>query len=673
MNNLFTSVMAAAAVAVLTIPASADPLELNARAITNNSMGVMEKIEAGGSIENNTNFPNVNFTFSEFGVQKAGSTLLLTSDKGYSKEISLNSMFYEMQYDYDIITKIADEAITESGVYTLHVPANFFTLNGNGNEAQDFVWTYTNTSSSGSDKDKELNVLSLTINGDDLTKTGKLALLQNGDAIVVKIDPIADAMMLTLSFKDAGGTIIRSMEIYDKSGSTADPALGEYTTSVAGWAVNKFFTDQTYTVTVTAHSTNNISNPANQTWGPVDINFSGESEPYKFSDVKFTSVSPESDIEITDSSQPIIVSFSAPVESVTCEVTTGGQGSSISNINDITPNADKTVWTIKPGTHFWESSQDAWTFMIRAKDDKGLVVEGNRGTEADSYYSAVYPCYMAWPEADISPASGMVEELYEFSATEPRGIGLSFNAVPYVINAAGEKVASVDMNSQVQYDSQGNDIREGEARDVIALTSVFHLTERITEPGKYTFVIPRSSFAIGTEYDSDHNRAMTIDYQVVKLPKVAVNVELVNFANTSFEVLEGRDATVTLKPVADWKLATLTLNGEDVTGDVEADAYTIKKIAEESSLVATYEFAREVEIIETSGIVSVEGHDYNVSNNGEFIQIENLREGDVVKVYTVNGMAIAQLTASKDIVNISAPQGQIYVVMINNTAVKVRH
>jgi len=128
-----------------------------------------------------------------------------------------------------------------------------------------------------------------------------------------------------------------------------------------------------------------------------------------------------------------------------------------------------------------------------------------------------------------------------------------------------------------------------------------------------------------------------------------------------------------LQPAADWTLASLTLNGKDVTADVVDNAYTLKKVAEESSLIATYEFAHEMDVVETTGIVSVENHDYTISNVDGFIQIENLKGGDVVKVYTVNGMSVAQMTASKDVMKISAPTGQVYVVMINGAAVKVKH
>lgn len=673
MKKIFTSFMTVATAAVLSASAWAAPLEFTANAINSNTSGVSEKVPAGGSFENATKFPNINLTPAEYGWTVNGSTLSLTSDKGYSKEIDVNHMFYDFGEwgGPDVIVNVGLENITESGVYTLHIPANFFTLDDNGNEAQELTWTYTNTASQGGGDEVTLKVNSLTINGADLMTTGKLAQLQRDDAIEVKIDPIADAAMVVLTFKDEDGGIIRTMEVYDKAGSTADPATGTYTTSVAGRAVNKFFNDKNYTLTVMAYSSNNVNNPANRKWGPVDIPFAGDSEAYKFSDAKFVSVSPDANSEITDVTTPVIVTFSSPVESVECTATTGGQGAETSTFTDITPNADKTVWTIKPGKYFWSNSGAEWTFIITAKDAEGRVVEGNNGVEEGSYYSVIYGCYLTWPEVNITPGTGMVEELYEFSVTEPRGIGFSYTSTPYVINAEGETVARADMNSQVQYDAQGRDISTLPMGDYVAVKSVFHLTTALTEPGKYTLIIPRASFAMGSQYDSDQNRYMEIEYQVV--PMVAVNVELVNFAKTSFKVAKDNDATVTLTPAADWKLASLTLNGEDVTEDVADNTYTLKGMTEDANLAATYEYAHEVEIIETTGIVSVENHDYTVSSSEEFIKIENLLAGDTVKVYTVNGMAVAQMTATQDTMEISLPKGQVYVVMINGAAVKVMH
>ena len=77
----------------------------------------------------------------------------------------------------------------------------------------------------------------------------------------------------------------------------------------------------------------------------------------------------------------------APVDVDKVEASTGGQMStSVDMLPYATPNADKTVWTIKPGSSFWESSDNSWMFMVYAKDENGLVVKGNFGEDADSYY-----------------------------------------------------------------------------------------------------------------------------------------------------------------------------------------------------------------------------------------------------------------------------------------------
>ena len=669
-------------VVAVALLASASPVQaavnFTVNAMNSTADGATVKVAPNGSFENATKFPNINITMAEYGATVAGSTLSLTSDKGYSKDIEINSMFYEMEYGNDIIVKISNEEITESGVYTLHVPAGFLTLNGESNEAADFVWTYTNSNEQGGGDETQLELTSFTVKTTNmLGENPALDQITSGDPIVININPISEAVMLTLAFNDKDGNTIRRMEIYDNPFNTnieVDPAAGKYKTAVAGKSVNKFFTESEYTAVITAYSSTNANNPANKVWGPVEVKFAGSSIPYKFSDAKFLSVTPKANSEITDVTTPIVVTFSAPVASVTCKASTGGQGATQTTMTDITSNADKTVWTIKPGKSFWQNSDTDWMFMIYAKDADGLVVEGTNGIEANSYYSVTYGCYLAWPEVNITPATGMLEELYEFAVTdETRGVGLSYNYAPYVVNADGVEVTRVDMNSQVQYDKNGRDISTLPMGDAKAVKSVFHLKQAITEPGKYTLIVPNASFAIGSEHDADFNRYMEIEYQVVKMPKQKINVELVNFAKTSFEVLEGRDATVSLQPAADWTLASLTLNGKDVTTDVVDNAYTINKVTEESSLVATYEFAHEVDVVETTGIVSVENHDYTISNADGFIQIENLKAGDVVKVYTVNGMSVAQMTASKDVMKISAPTGQVYVVMINGAAVKVKH
>lgn len=681
MKKILSSFMVLAAATVFSSSVSAAAIELNANAMNSTAEGTTVPVAAGGSFENATYFPNVNFTFSEYGGTISCDELDFTSDKGLNKKVEVNHMFYDMEAVKDVPVKIKDLEISESGVYTLHVPANFFTLNGNGNDAVDLVWTYTNTTqSSGGDK-AELKLTSFTVNNVDMLGTApKLELLEKGTPVAININPIPEALMLTLKFTNkATGENVRSMEIYNISTNpdvNVDPATGVYSTKVSGRAVNKFFEGTEYLATITAYSSTNAANPANTVWGPVEVTFEGASVAYKYSEATIVSITPEDKSEIIDPSTPIVLTFSAPVAEVTCGATIGGQGASVVDMTDITPNADKTIWTIKPGQAFWNASDSEWTFQISAKDAEGLVVKGNHGDEANSQYWVVYECFLSSPEVNIAPASGMVEELYEFTVTDPEGksMAYSWSATPYVVNEAGETVTKLNSASIVGYDKSGNVIADDVVGDVVVAKLVFNLRERITTPGKYTLIVPRASFNMGTEFEGVTNKYQAIEYTVV--PMVAVNVELADFVKTSFKVAEGNKVSVALTPNADWKLASLKLNDADVTDAVVDNTYTIAGVTEEANLVATYEYAQNVEIVEVGGSLNVEGVEgaqYKVSNTAEKITIEGLQGGEEINVYSANGMRLASQIATKGAIDITLPNGQVYIVMINNKAVKVRH
>lgn len=639
-------------------------------------------IAAGGNVTTADVFPNISLVLPEFGYTLAGSTLRVTSDKGFDKEVELNTMFYEMGYDKSVIVRVSDEADAKaSGVYTVHIPAGFFSsAAGAANDAVEFSWNYTNSSQTIDPGDEStLVVNSLTIGDVDILTAKKLADIAPGTAIVANIKPIPEAVMLKLSIiNKETGEAIRNYEIYDiptNPDVNVDPAAGVYSTKQAGKATTKFYVGSTYNIKVTAYNSTNANNPANTVWGPVDIEFDGETVPYQYSPVTIVSVEPTDGSEVTDPSQPVVITFSAPVAEVSCYSSTGGQSAQQTDMDPyIKASADKTVWTVSPGASFWNGVGGDMMFIFNAKDADGLVVKGNNGVDAGSFYRVTYSAYFAWPEVAISPASGMVEELYSFTVQDARGINMSWNKTPYVVDAAG-KQTKVDMNDIQLFDSKGRNLNDiPMTEEVLGVKMVFRLTEAITEPGAYTFVAPTSTFAIGTEHNADYNRYQETAYTVVKMPKTKVNVELVNFAKAQFEVLSGRSATVNLTPAADWKLASLKLGDADVTEAVVNNAYTIDNVeGEEVSLVATYEFAHEVQMIESSGIVAVGDKEVKVYNENDNIVVEGVAEGDVVKIYTVNGMLIGSLTATQDVVKVSCPAGQVYVVLVNDAAVKIKH
>lgn len=645
-------------------------------------------IAPGGTVETTDCFPNITLKIGEYGATVNKSTLSLTSDKGYYKNVDVNTTFYDNQWDQSLIVKSGDEKITESAVYTLHIPDGWLTKGGTKSEAAELSWTYKYTGGQSGGDEKELVLKSLTINGTDLMQTHTLATMQADDAIEVKIDPIPEAIMLTLSFTDDEDNIIREFEIYNRDTNKdviADPENGIYKTVVAGAVVNKFLIGTNYKVTVNGYSTNNVKNPANKVYGPKVVDFTGATEPYKFSSAKLVSVTPELNLqksfEVTDPTQPIIYTFSEPVNMVKAVANEGGKGGADADMTAYTTsNADKTVWTIRPGRYFWESCESTWMFRLYTTGaDDGLVVEGNDGVDENSCAMTQVGCYLAYPTFEIQPASGVVEELHYFTVENSKGVSVSYTAQPYILNDKDEVVAKFDLNSQVRYNSNGVDIStlgwDAPESDLLGVKSVISLDKPITEPGVYKLIIPTSSYNFGEQFEGYTNGPMQVNYMVMKMPVVNVTVEMVNFATVTVPVLEDRAAAINLQPAADWKLASLTLNDEDVTADVKDNVYTLEGIKEAASLKAIYEYAHEVTIVETTGVGEIEtdGKTVKVYNEGENIVIEGVAEGTDIKVYTANGMNIASVKSTQDTVKVSAPQEQIYVVLVGDKAIKIKH
>ena len=633
------------------------------------------KAAPGEAFESSEAFPNVNIAPEAYGAKVSTKVLRITGDNGYDSEVDINTSFYENQRAQEIVCLVEDLNIIQSGTYTIHIPEGFLTKGTKKSEAKQLTWTYTYKPSQSGGDDKELVIRSLTIAGTDLLTTRKLASLTPGEELAVNIDPIEEAEMVRVNITDDAGNTIRNIEIYEgpTKDDVVDRSTGYYKTSVGGFETEKFFVGTEYTVSVTAYSSTNVGNPANSVWGPVQYKFTGTSEPYVFSKATVVGTTPEDGFDVTDASQRITITYSEPVESVKCEYSSGGQ-MAVTGTFETIPNADKTIWTVIPGKTFWESSDTAWMFMFYAKDAEGRVVEGNTGKEDGSYYRATFSCYLAWPEPAIKPAAGFVEELYEFTATYPTGVNISWNYVPYLTDAEGNEVCKLDMDLSAfkYFDAEGNPI-EGKVEDVKAVKMIFHLTEHVTTPGEYTMVFPRSCFSLGTEFEGEQNRAMYIDYKIVEMP--VVNVELENFGKASYKVPQGSSTTVTLAPAEDWKVASVSANGVDVTAEVKDGAYTLKNVTEESSIIATFEYAKEVSIVETTGIVEIGDRKLTVTCTDEYIAINGVAEGDNVAVYTMNGMTIGQMTVTdgKDEIRISAPAGQIYLVKVNGNAFKVKH
>ena len=203
--------------------------------------------------------------------------------------------------------------------------------------------------------------------------------------------------------------------------------------------------------------------------------------------------------------------------------------------------------------------------------------------------------------------------------------------------------------------------------------------ERATE---YTVVLPQGSVTdasneslVNNEYSFTIN-GLEKEVEPVVPEYVSVDFTIDQYVSTSYRMVKNEPSTIKLNVTDDWYLKSLTLNGEDVIDNVTSDGfYTLPALEADAELAAEFSYREDLVMTETSGVGSIEGSNGNISvyNDGNMIVIENLANGDNVAVYTVNGMIIKSFVASKDIMYIDAPVGQVYIIRVNNGAVKLQH
>lgn len=196
----------------------------------------------------------------------------------------------------------------------------------------------------------------------------------------------------------------------------------------------------------------------------------------------------------------------------------------------------------------------------------------------------------------------------------------------------------------------------------------------------YDVVLPEGSVyaANGIVNNPEIKSAITAMPETPAAPEfISVTLNIDEYASATYRMVKGQESVVNLKAGEDWKLESLSLNGEDVTADVaENGLYTLPALDEDANLDATYAYAHAIDYDYETGVGSIEDLPYSLSKDGSHVVISGLNGGEQIAIYTMGGMKIASLdTVPADMheASIALPEGQIYIVMINNTSIKWKH
>ncbi len=479
-------------------------------------------------------------------VTVAGNSLTLCKDGQPYKELSFNNMMLEWGAIMLPIDDFVDEM--ESGVYTMEVPAGFFTCGGKSNEALSFRWNFTKKSNEGPiDPTYKLEVKKAQITNeagqvlDLMNPNTEVATVGKGDVLTISTTDDNTVQFLRINIyhfeTNSNGTqekvIDKPIQIFGyvrdylpaAQGKAQRNEAGEFEAPLSG-AASELIKGTDYYIEIKASNIDGTGRPDYIDYGTETFQFKGASAPFEYSDVEIVSIFPEPDdnYEIPDENFEFIITFSAPVELVDrLTFQNEGQGST-SDFAEIVPNANKTVYTFKPTKSFLNAGNGL--FSVGALDLEGRPVAALGATKIkwDTCMQFEYNNNLDAIEFPVTPAGGTVESIYEFEVVTPNGktVALTTNNLtrPYLETNTGAFVCYVDIEDKKLYYANGTEVPGTDLEQNVHHV-VFHLDKEITAPGIYYMVFPSGSFIAGSQFDTDGNRPARYQFIIEGTPEVA--------------------------------------------------------------------------------------------------------------------------------------------------------
>lgn len=123
--------------------------------------------------------------------------------------------------------------------------------------------------------------------------------------------------------------------------------------------------------------------------------------------------------------------------------------------------------------------------------------------------------------------------------------------------------------------------------------------------------------------------------------------------------------TLRFKPESGWRIYSVTLNGENVTSELDSNgAYATPAINENSQLTVVYAQG-------SSSAPSLENAQLRFSSTDHSIVIQGTDGGEHISVCSLDGKSIANVVASGNTTEIPVSEHQVYLIKVNNSVFKV--
>lgn len=453
---------------------------------------------------------------------------------------------------------------------------------------------------------------------------------------------------------------------YVTSGSARKMEDGKF---LLAWSSNtKFLEGNEYEFMFHAYS--NDGQPRAEFGNGLAIKVNGSAEAYKFSSAQFVATAPADKGMIrTAEDNKITVVFNAPVKARA--TLNEGFGTS-SDLPCESKDGDEfdAVWFITLTPHAMGSNTAE--IAIFAEGEDGLVVYGQQGHEETACNQITLFLQVSQPRALLGNSDSHIagiDTLSFYSENDGQAIQHSWMALPYITDSKGNTVATA-ISEYAANNPDNPDFLEpakiirskGEGYDLVPLELEYKFEPAVTEPGRYTLHLPDAMLNFGTEFESISSVPQQYSLWVVEFADVTYTVDNHSIKLPSVE--KGKSAEIDLTVADNWTLESLTLNGEDVTADVNNGHYITPALQEAAEIAAT--FAYDGEVIIPVGVDDVVS-DLNLrgwSENGR-LYVAGLKSGQTVNVYSIGGSLMTSMSISdSDTIEINVPVDSAYIVTV---------
>lgn len=158
----------------------------------------------------------------------------------------------------------------------------------------------------------------------------------------------------------------------------------------------------------------------------------------------------------------------------------------------------------------------------------------------------------------------------------------------------------------------------------------------------------------------DANATITISFRKIRY---MIQIKSAENGTVNLQADYGSQPAFTFTPSAGWQFHSLLYNGVDVSSSISGGYYTLPAVTKSGSLSVVYELATPVGSLSSSPV--------RVYTQLDNIVVDGTSPGEIIELYTVDGVRLSVVKSSSDRVFLKARSGVTYIVRTKNKMIKL--